>query len=915
MSYLGFPRLNFAGTFQADVATANNLAPYFDNDLFEPRFQRRMALPDPNGLWNPRGSGALRLTDVRVTSVCRPDGRVLTKSSADPVVGGWIADDDRRPNGKFVDLDPQNQMVSEIYGLRLRVLDAKGRELLRGDFAPAAMEDVWVRATLPSGRGDPSATYQSVLTGVQWAEELASPLLRTMREATHGDTLSVKLNVDGVEDGVERWLDSLTFGRVVGAIGPHAEGEPRHLVAGRRLRKSGDSGPLHHAPCRVDEDTRTVFVDLGNSIRATSRGGPLESVGPLRLAALDEDGVRHDLGPLEGMDEDFYPRLAGIATVGLTAAQAESVRERRLAVVDASGDEPTVVLAENEEATFLRADGGVFRIYPEAPHDTAGTFVHATRYGRPAAGVRIALDTGSLPAALRTPETVTTGEDGRARVALTGTDPGNPRRVIDGIVAEVGYGLADKPKEPEGRLSIRLFTHHRTPERPTWVRDVQPVLQQYANLYPAMTDVFDLGHYGHVAGHAVYITKTLLAPRESPLHMPVTRDLSPGKRDTIVKWLATEPAPPILEIDSVDDLRAALQQALLVEHATIPPYLAALLSVKPGHNTEIAGIIRSVVLEEMQHMAQVGNLLNAVGGTPQIGRPGPLPVYPGRLPGPVLPDLKVRLRRLSLEHVKNVFMAIELPDHPVVDGKPFKGAVISPEDVKVSRKGELLAADDKAVRTLEGWFEKAEYRPQTIGWFYNQIARAVIRLDRGGKLFTGDPARQVSWPGAPGVLFRVEDRRSALLAIHQIIEQGEGSPHDINGNGVADPGEFGHYYRFQEIVEGRRLIRNAKGAWVFEGEPVPFDPEGVYPTADDPDTYELPSGSVARRDSEQCDESYTRALTSLNRVFNGHPEEMDDAVGLMYQMQVQAKKLLGIKVPDGGDTVVGPSFQSPGVHF
>ncbi|MEU8925300.1 ferritin-like domain-containing protein [Kitasatospora sp. NPDC048545] len=913
MSYLGFPRLNFAGTFQADVATANNLPPYFDNDVFEPRFQWRMNLPDPNGLWNPRGSGAMRLTDIAVTSVCQADGRVLTDPAADPVINGRLADDDRRAHGKFADLDPQNQMVAEIHGLRMRLLDAQGAELLRADLETTAMEDVWIRATLPSGRGDPSATYQSVLGNLQWADRLGSPFLRTLRQTTQGGLLSIKFTLDAVEDGVESWPANLTYGRMVGAVGPYVTGEPHHLVAGRRLRTTSADSAYQHAPCRVDEASGTVFVDLGNSIRAGSRGGPLVPVGPLRLAALRADGSPEDLAPLEGLETGFYERAAGIVTAKLTPAQRTAVRERRLAVVDPSGGQPAVVLAENADGTFLRADGGVFRLYPEAPHDTARTVLYATRYGRPAAGVTIALD--GAPPVLEVPRTVTTGADGRAVVTLTGRDPGNPRGAVDGIAPQVGYAFADRPKEPEGQLSVRLFSHSPVPARPTWVRDVHPVLQQYANLYPAMKDVFDLADPNQVIAGAEYVKRSLLAPLDSPNHMPVTRDLSPGKRDTIVKWLDTEPSPPILEIVSADDLRAALQQALNVELATIPPYLAALLSVKAGTNVEIAEIIRSVVREEMQHLAQVANLLNAVGGQPRIGRPGLVPTYPGRLPGPVLPDLTVRLRRLSVEHVRDVFMAIEQPEHPLVDGKPFTGSVIAHDAVKTDGRGKVQSADGPAMDRLESWFGKAEYRPQTIGWFYNQIARGIIRLSQGGKLFAGDPARQVSWPGAPSVLYQVTDKRSALLAVHQIIEQGEGSPHDLNGNGIADIGELGHYYRFKEIVEGRRLARGADGTWSYTGPPVPFDPQGVLPMADDPDTYKLPAGSAARRDSLQCDTSYTNALTSLNRVFNGHPGEMDDAVGLMYQMQVQAKKLLDTASPGGGGTVLGPAFQSPGVPF
>jgi hypothetical protein len=169
--------------------------------------------------------------------------------------------------------------------------------------------------------------------------------------------------------------------------------------------------------------------------------------------------------------------------------------------------------------------------------------------------------------------------------------------------------------------------------------------------------------------------------------------------------------------------------------------------------------------------------------------------------------------------------------------------------------------------------------PQTIGWFYNQIARAICRLDRTEELFTGDPARQVSWPDAPGVLYRVTDRRSALLAILQIIEQGEGSPHDLDNDRLADADELGHYYRFEEIVRGRQLVKGLGGRWLYEGPEIPFEPDGVYPVIDDPDSYRLPAGSTARRESQLCDQSYTNLLTALHRVFNGHPQDIRQGRG------------------------------------
>ncbi|MET9690265.1 ferritin-like protein [Streptomyces sp. NPDC006514] len=915
MSYLGFPRLNFTGVFQSDVATANNAPPYYDNSLFEPRMQWLMRFPeDIFGLWNPGGTNAMRLTDVKVTSGLLPDGTLVTDPGRDRAVGGRLMDDDLRANGKFVDLDPADQTVPEIWGLRPRLVDAKGRELLRGDYLPTAVEDLWMRSrTPPEVMPDPSGTYQTVLSGLEWADA-DSPLLRALRERTDDGLLSIKFTLDSVDLGVAGWSGNVSYGRIVGAIGPYRSGEPKRFLAGRRLRRTGDAGSFNHAPCRIDEESGTAFLDLANSIATTKANGPLVDTGELSLAVLDDAGKAAVLAPLKGVGKDFYEHAAGIATVRLSPEQLKTVARRPIAVVEATegGAAPAVVLSENADATWIHADQTVHRLYPGVDGASTGSAtLYATQYGAPAAGRRLFISPVEDTKAVAVPTEVVTGNDGRAEVKFTGKDPANARKDIDGVVAMVAYGSTHRPGEPEGLFHLRVFDAYKPPARPTWVRDVQPIFQQYANLFPVMRDILDLGNYNHVLRHSTYIKRTMLAPLESPNHMPVSRDLSLGKRDMIVSWLNQKPVPTVLDITNVDDLRQILQQAILVELATVPPYLAALFSIKPNRNVKIAELIRGVVLEEMQHMAQVCNLLNAVGGKPQIGRPGLVPTYPGKLPGPVLPDVEVHLRKLSLEHVKEVFMGIEQPEYPTVEGKPFRGAVFAPQSVRIDREGRVQSADGNAMQTLERWFTTAEYRPLTIGWLYNQIARAIVRLDKKGKLFTGDPKRQVAWPDAPQTLYQVTDKRSALLAIYQIIEQGEGSPHDLDGDGLGDPEELGHYYRFEEIVKGRQLMKKGD-KWVYEGPEIPFDPDGVYPVVDDADTFRLPANSDGRRESARCDESYTNLLKGLHRVFNGHPEELDNTVGLMFQVQVQAKKLMSMPSAEGAKTVLGAAFQSPG---
>ena len=76
-----------------------------------------------------------------------------------------------------------------------------------------------------------------------------------------------------------------------------------------------------------------------------------------------------------------------------------------------------------------------------------------------------------------------------------------------------------------------------------------------------------------------------------------------------------------MAITTLNDLRAHLQWAIELEHATIPPYLCALYSIKPGKNTDAAAAITSVFVEEMLHLTLAANVLNAIGGAPVIDAP------------------------------------------------------------------------------------------------------------------------------------------------------------------------------------------------------------------------------------------------------------------------------------------------------
>lgn len=567
MSYLSSLRFHFAGRFEVDINILNNSLANV-RQAAEGTLGR---LP-PDG----RGTSGWRLHQCRVTALWLTDER--PGASTDPALSLWLTDSSRRVSAKLVDLDPQQQTSPILHGLELQLqqsVDPAARCFLRGRMVATSSVDLWVRQL--RGRDDMSsggAAFQSILHGVVWDDELCarSEFLTDLRKATAEDSLSIKFNVDGFT-----WRPGTAAhctGRIVGTIGPHHPGEPRHQVVGRHLlaRDSGDFSTFrpaqrfNHGVMLVDEDRRTVRIDLGNSLPTASRGGPFEALGNLELTCYTPtpDGSGQTevlLGPIASSpDTEWYGKTAGIATVALTREQVPVVREGTLGVKrrDPWGgvDSP---LIEVPLGLHVRADRHVFRLEPG--HKETVRLI-ATHRGKRAGHRTILLfhdpswlnwdsrekdwPVGVPESALEFPRSVKTDDHGVATVTLSARDPGCPRRFVDGQIYAIRYALEETlapsleyPFNKWDFLSVRVWSGFEpTEQTPTWWGSIHKILQPYAQLYPMMREMVDLEDYQDVCRHQKTLQRVLgILDPDDPHYMPVSRDLSPGKRRWLQRWL------------------------------------------------------------------------------------------------------------------------------------------------------------------------------------------------------------------------------------------------------------------------------------------------------------------------------------------------------------------------------------------
>ncbi|MGV9457111.1 ferritin-like domain-containing protein [Streptomyces sp. NPDC003635] len=331
-----------------------------------------------------------------------------------------------------------------------------------------------------------------------------------------------------------------------------------------------------------------------------------------------------------------------------------------------------------------------------------------------------------------------------------------------------------------------------------------------------------------------------------------------------------------VERRDADWLKESLQQAMMLELATLPPYLSAMWSIEP-QSGDVVKAFKRIVFDEMSHLGLAGNMLTTIGAVPRLGDVHTVPKYPGPLPGGVRPSLTVFLSGLSKESL-DLFAQIEEPDGPVTEAQSHT----------------------------------------SIGAFYTAILEA---FQNHAELITGahQLERDMRHHGAGNSLVALHSLADVEAAIEVIKEQGEGtsgSPQNPHP-GVTD--ELAHFYVFRELFHGRKLIKVAENPdkWEFAGDVIAMPgtrPMGTVPSGG----WGAPGQPTPDADTQDLldrgNQAYSRMLDLLEDAWQANDPAtatnlLDEAVDKMRDLKGPARALMLREVPGGNGKTYGPEFR------
>jgi CDGSH-type Zn-finger protein len=240
-----------------------------------------------------------------------------------------------------------------------------------------------------------------------------------------------------------------------------------------------------------------------------------------------------------------------------------------------------------------------------------------------------------------------------------------------------------------------------------------------------------------------------------------------------------------------EELIYLLSRASELEHGLACVYLYAAYSLK--NSTEEGGLtgeqcqlvrtwkreLAGVAVEEMLHLAQVNNMLTAIGGAPNFRRTNfPLPVSAFPF------GIKLTLEPFSLSTIER-FIVYEIPEEGILEAEvhavysALRAKVIKAQEPKATEFNPSTFSPEPELTERFGkdafeFQEPFEIDFKTVGEFYHKIASGFNFIDEE-TLFIGPVEAQANarFLDLGGQLVAVINRETALAAIEMIVEQGE----------------------------------------------------------------------------------------------------------------------------------------------
>lgn len=575
MSHLDLPRLHFRGDFVADVFTCNNddIAAAFPaqqfvnsarvtvdtlgmDDATFAQWLRQIA--PPFGIragWNLYGSGMCYLENATIHGAHATGGTLVNDPAIDPIIGAAVEFND----AAMVDLDPEGTLGTQIFCGELSVRKSNGLRLVGG---PSRMYSRFVsRRNLGAGGFTAfSASWYSVVPpGPFTVDRGASPAMASFAQAQQDGRglflafciylLAPKVSQTQLASDFALGIATRNpaFGKAIGTIGTWQPDEMTSIAVGRRMNAATSllhnhgTFELNPAVARVDSGRRVVTVDLLNSFPEVDESLEKVNIGPVRLA-LARTGPRGtiltEIGDVP-YDRPAYERQSGLIDVPFDASLEMAIGDQQLVLIQTETD--TIVLAESDitietdsRCIYLQegsATDVVIRMHVKGAAPAASQVVQVRQFVTSNRTMSLASPSNAV---VTLPGAIAIGTSGASNLRIMATRPGT---------CVITLAVPSAPTNSrEFFLNVRVLpldNYDSVPDADVTFDFVyQEVLRYYHLLFPAMSELLKLSDKDAVIGRAQAILDRIDPARfEKSIYMPVSRDMSDGKRRLLERWL------------------------------------------------------------------------------------------------------------------------------------------------------------------------------------------------------------------------------------------------------------------------------------------------------------------------------------------------------------------------------------------